>query len=55
MIAHHETTKKRLHRGVRAEFRARARRTIGSLPGDLVESTIEGLDARRARILRRLR
>jgi glycosyltransferase involved in cell wall biosynthesis len=55
MIAHHDLTQHRLHREVRAEFRHRAGRTLRALPDELVRSTIDGMDARRARILRRLR
>ncbi len=51
IIAHHEVSRARLHRDVHREFRRRARRTIRSLPGDLVAEAIATMDLPRARVL----
>ncbi|HEY8317783.1 MAG TPA: glycosyltransferase family 2 protein [Amnibacterium sp.] len=51
LIAHHETSRARLHRGVHRTFRRRARQTIGALPPDLVAESIRSMDPARARVL----
>jgi glycosyltransferase involved in cell wall biosynthesis len=51
LIAHHEVSRARLHRDVHRTFRQRARRTLRSLPRDLVADTIATMDPARARIL----
>lgn len=55
LIAHHEESHARLHPAVHRRFRERARRTLRSLPAELIEATIAASDPRRARILEGLR
>ena len=55
LIAHHEESRARLHPAVHRRFRDRARRTLRSLPADLVDAAITASEPRRARILEGLR
>ncbi len=51
LIAHHEASRARLHREVHRVFRRRARRTLRSLPRELVADAVATMDPSRARIL----
>jgi glycosyltransferase involved in cell wall biosynthesis len=51
LIAHHETSRARLHREVHRAFRRRARLTIRSLPRDLVADAVGSMDPARARVV----
>lgn len=51
VIVHHEVSRGRLDREVHRAFRRRARRTIRSLPRDLVADALASMDPARARVL----